>query len=81
VTEALLAGTGAALAPGPYAFVDGNHLGGVGVILVEARSDEPWTVARGCLVGHGRLRWGRDRWPGVSDGDQTGAGAAEERTG
>lgn len=32
--EALLLGDGVRLDPGLYAFVDGNHLGGVGVVLV-----------------------------------------------
>jgi hypothetical protein len=32
--EALLRGDGVALPPGLWAFVDGNHLGGVGVVLV-----------------------------------------------
>src|SRR5260370_20811021 len=31
----MLRGEGTALEPGLYAFVDGNHLGGVGVVLVE----------------------------------------------
>jgi ribonuclease HI len=44
-TEALLAGAGVVLAPGLYAFVDGNHLGGVGVALVEVTDDEPRVVA------------------------------------
>jgi hypothetical protein len=40
--EAMLRGEGTALEPGLYAFVDGNHLGGVGVVLVEqGRDDEP----------------------------------------
>jgi hypothetical protein len=33
--EAMLRGEGTGLEPGLYAFVDGNHLGGVGVVLVE----------------------------------------------
>src|SRR5205814_8384651 len=37
--EAMLRGEGTALEPGLYAFVDGNHLGGVGVVLVERRAD------------------------------------------
>jgi ribonuclease HI len=32
--DAILSGDGVALAPGLYAFVDGNHEGGVGVVLV-----------------------------------------------
>lgn len=32
--EALLSGDGVTLPPGLYAFVDGNHLGGVGVVVV-----------------------------------------------
>ena len=39
--EAMLRGEGASLAPGRYAFVDGNHLGGVGVVLVDAATGEP----------------------------------------
>lgn len=38
--EAMLRGEGPVLAPGLYAFVDGNHLGGVGVVIVEQRADE-----------------------------------------
>lgn len=39
--EAMLRGEGTALAPGLYAFVDGNHLGGVGVVIVDAAGDTP----------------------------------------
>ena len=39
--EAMLRGEGATLASGRYAFVDGNHLGGVGVVIVDAASGEP----------------------------------------
>jgi ribonuclease H-related protein len=42
--EAMLAGEGTALDAGLYAFVDGNHLGGVGVVLVEAAPGEPRVV-------------------------------------
>jgi len=38
--EALLSGDGIALQPGLYAFVDGNHLGGVGVVLVTQMPEE-----------------------------------------
>lgn len=38
--EAMLRGEVAALGPGLHAFVDGNHLGGVGVVIVEARADD-----------------------------------------
>lgn len=38
--EAMLRGEGTALEPGLYAFVDGNHLGGVGVVLVEQGGDD-----------------------------------------
>src|SRR5207237_8222279 len=37
--EGMLRGEGTALEPGLYAFVDGNHLGGVGVVLVERTAD------------------------------------------
>jgi ribonuclease H-related protein len=42
--EAMLRGEGRALTPGLYAFVDGNHLGGVGVVIVDATSEEPTVV-------------------------------------
>lgn len=42
--EAMLRGTGTALTPGLWAFVDGNHLGGVGVVIVEKKDDEQETV-------------------------------------
>lgn len=42
--EAMLRGEGAALDPGLYAFVDGNHLGGVGVVLVDGSTEEPAVV-------------------------------------
>ena len=42
--EAMLRGEGATLTPGLYAFVDGNHLGGVGVVLVDATAEEPMVV-------------------------------------
>ena len=42
--EAMLRGEGTTLAPGLYAFVDGNHLGGVGVVLVDATGEEPSVV-------------------------------------
>ncbi len=43
--EAMLRGEGPALAPGLWGFVDGNHLGGVGVVLVDATPEgEPRVV-------------------------------------
>jgi hypothetical protein len=43
--EAMLRGEGTPLEPGLYAFVDGNHLGGVGVVIVERTADaEPVIV-------------------------------------
>ena len=42
--EAMLRGERATLTPGLYAFVDGNHLGGVGVVLVDATGEEPAVV-------------------------------------
>ena len=39
--EAMLRGEGASLVAGRYAFVDGNHLGGVGVVIVDAGTEEP----------------------------------------
>jgi ribonuclease HI len=38
--EAILAGTGVVLAPGLYAFTDGNELGGVGVVIVRGADNE-----------------------------------------
>lgn len=42
--QAMLRGEARALAPGRWAFIDGNHLGGVGVVIVEKVDDEPETV-------------------------------------
>jgi ribonuclease HI len=39
--EALLSGDGVRLRPGLYAFVDGNAMGGIGVVLVEQGEGEP----------------------------------------
>ena len=41
VAEAMLSGEGLQLEPGLYAFVDGNAMGGIGVVLVEQRDAEP----------------------------------------
>src|SRR5438034_428860 len=50
---AMLRGEGTALEPGLYAFVDGNHLGGVGVVLVERTADgEPEIVEALGLTVH-----------------------------
>jgi ribonuclease HI len=38
--EAMLRGEAAALGPGLHAFVDGNHLGGVGVVIVAGGPDD-----------------------------------------
>ena len=37
--EAMLSGAGVVLPPGLYAFTDGNHLGGVGVVVVRVPGD------------------------------------------
>ena len=42
--EAMLRGEGDALGPGLYAFVDGNHLGGVGVVIVDGTGEEPSVI-------------------------------------
>ncbi len=42
--EALLRGEPVRLPPGSYAFVDGNHLGGIGVVLVDQGKDRPRSV-------------------------------------
>lgn len=44
LAEAMLRGEGTALTPGLWAFVDGNHLGGVGVVLVQKAGDEQESV-------------------------------------
>jgi ribonuclease HI len=42
--EAMLRGEGTALTPGLWAFVDGNHFGGVGVVIVRKEGDEDESV-------------------------------------
>ena len=42
--DAMLRGEGTALTPGLWAFVDGNHLGGVGVVIVRKVDDEDESV-------------------------------------
>jgi ribonuclease H-related protein len=42
--EAMLRGEGPTLEPGLWAFVDGNHLGGVGVVIVEKNGEAEATV-------------------------------------
>lgn len=42
--EALLLGEGIRLGPGRYAFVDGNAMGGIGVVLVEVADGAPPAV-------------------------------------
>lgn len=42
--EALLRGEALVLPPGTYAFVDGNHFGGIGVVLVTQGEDRPVSV-------------------------------------
>ena len=42
--EAMLRGEGTALTPGLWAFVDGNHLGGVGVVIVQKVADDDESV-------------------------------------
>jgi ribonuclease HI len=44
VAEALLSGEGLTLEPGAYAFVDGNAMGGIGVVLVEQGETGPASV-------------------------------------
>jgi hypothetical protein len=51
--EAMLRGEGPALTPGLWAFVDGNHLGGVGVVIVEKTTEDQESVVEqgGYTVG------------------------------
>lgn len=62
--EAMLRGEGVALAAGAYAFIDGNHEGGVGVVLVEERAAgaraarEIATTVREVFAGAGLPRLG-----------------------
>jgi ribonuclease HI len=44
VAEAMLRGDGLRLDPGAYAFVDGNAMGGIGVVLVEQGESGPVAV-------------------------------------
>lgn len=44
IAEALLSGEGLPLGPGRYAFVDGNALGGIGVVLVHQGEGEARSV-------------------------------------
>lgn len=44
VAEAMLRGEGLRLEPGVYAFVDGNAMGGIGVVLVEQGDSGPASV-------------------------------------
>ena len=44
VAEAMLRGDGLQLEPGAYAFVDGNAMGGIGVVLVEQGESGPAAV-------------------------------------
>ena len=44
VAEAMLSGDGLRLEPGAYAFVDGNAMGGIGVVLVEQGESGPVSV-------------------------------------
>jgi hypothetical protein len=44
VAEAMLRGDGVRLEPGTYAFVDGNAMGGIGVVLVEQGESGPVEV-------------------------------------
>jgi ribonuclease HI len=42
--QAMLRGEGTALTPGLWAFVDGNHLGGVGVVIVRKSGEDQESV-------------------------------------
>jgi len=42
--QAMLRGEGTALTPGLWAFIDGNHLGGVGAVIVRKTDEEQETV-------------------------------------
>jgi ribonuclease HI len=44
IAEAMLQGDGIRLPPGTYAFVDGNAMGGIGVVLVEQGESGPASV-------------------------------------
>jgi hypothetical protein len=44
LAQAMLRGEGTALTPGLWAFIDGNHLGGVGVVIVQKTGDEDETI-------------------------------------
>ena len=63
VAEAMLSGEGLQLEPGLYAFVDGNAMGGIGVVLVEQGGVGPGVGPRARDDGLRRLRAGRDPEP------------------
>jgi ribonuclease HI len=44
IAEAMLSGEGLTLDPGAYAFVDGNAMGGIGVVLVEQGDAGPVSI-------------------------------------
>jgi hypothetical protein len=52
VAEALLRGEGLALDPGTYAFVDGNAMGGIGVVLVAQGAGTPPRVREVAATVH-----------------------------
>jgi ribonuclease HI len=52
VAEAMLRGEGLRLEPGAYAFVDGNAMGGIGVVLVEQGESGPASVRERSTTVH-----------------------------
>ena len=59
VAEAMLRGEGLRAEAGTYAFVDGNAMGGIGVVLVNQAESGPGLLGpRACPDGLRRLRAG-----------------------
>ena len=50
IAEAMLSGEGLTLEPGAYAFVDGNAMGGIGVVLVEQGEAGPVSLRERALT-------------------------------
>ena len=50
IAEAMLRGEGLTLEPGAYAFVDGNAMGGIGVVLIEQGEAGPISVRERALT-------------------------------
>jgi ribonuclease HI len=64
VAEAMLRGEGLQLEPGTYAFVDGNAMGGIGVVLVDQGQSGPVSISERALTVYDVF--GRARVPSLN---------------